>query len=82
MERNCYKTDNRGLLCHQFLQQGNAKNTTTINKEAVLYISGKLNTFQDYLKSAVAQSVEDFVGLFAILMENSKRIFMCVMPVV
>jgi hypothetical protein len=53
MERNCYETDNRGLLCHQFLQQGKAKNITTVNEGAVLYLSGNLNTFLDYLKSAV-----------------------------
>jgi hypothetical protein len=54
MERNYYKTDNWGLTCHRFLQQGNAKNIITVDKAAVLYLSGNLNTFQDYLKSAVA----------------------------
>jgi len=53
MERNCYKTDNRGLICHRFLQPGKAKNITMVNKVAVLYLSGNLNTFQDYLKSTV-----------------------------
>ena len=53
MDRISYKTDNRGLLCHLFLQQDNAKNITKVNKGVVLYISGNLNIFQDYIKSVV-----------------------------